>query len=368
MIYPILPLFAQTFNASSFEVGMLTAVLALVQFLTAPLLGKLSDRYGRKPVLLFSIGMNAFSFLIKGFSPNIEVLFLSMALQGLGTAGVLPAALAYVADISKGNERSKYISRVTGTFALGFIIGPAFGGLLGNQSFQLPFFVAFAVGMLNLLLISVFLHETLTKRDKTISIREGLISFKPLYLALRGQFGVLFILSFIWGFYVTNFDITLPFYTQTIFNFTAINNGLLFSITGTTAAITQWVILGIIEKRIGDLKTILVGIILLFAGLVLAPIFDVLVIFILFTILYVLGSALMRPSINAYLSKKTTEGQGVTMGIAFSFESLGRIAGPLTVGFAFANIGVHAPFYISAGLVSIGLILFYFVEMKRSHK
>lgn len=367
MIFPILPLFAQQFNATSFEVGLLASTLAIVQFLAAPLMGKLSDRYGRKPVLLASIGANTFSFLVTGFAPSLEWVFLGMAIQGLGTAGVLPAALAYVADVSSGDTRSKFISRVTGTFALGFIVGPAVGGVLGSLALQTPFFVAFGVGLVNLIVISLFLQETLTKRDLTISMREGLINIKPLFLALKGEFGVLFYLTVVWGFYVTNFSITIPFYTQAAFGFDTLRNGLLFSGTGFTAAFTQWVILDKIEKKFGDLNAILIGIILLAVGLLAAPLIPFLPYFLIFAIMFVIGSSLTRPSVNSYLSKKTSEGQGVTMGLAFSFESLGRVIGPIVIGFSSASLGLTAPFYISAVLVLIGLVLFYFIELKRSH-
>lgn len=368
MIFPILPLFAQHFNATSFEVGLLASTLAIVQFLLAPLMGKFSDRYGRKPVLLFSIGANAFSFLVTGFAPSLAWVFVGMALQGVGTSGVLPAALAYVADVSKGDNRSKYISRVTGTFALGFIVGPAVGGFLGSLALQAPFFVAFGVGLLNLLIIRLFLHETVTERDRTISIREGLINIKPLYLALKGKFGVLFYITLVWGFYVTNFSISIPFYTQGVFGFSALQNGLLFSGTGFTAAFTQWVILAKLEKKVGDLYAILIGIVLLAVGLIAATLVPLLPFFLIFSVAYVIGSSLTRPSINAFLSKQTTEGQGVTMGLAFSFESLGRVIGPIVIGYSIASFGLKAPFFISAFLVLIGLVLFYFIELKRPRK
>ncbi len=368
MIFPILPLFAKAFDASSFQVGLLTAVLALVQFFTAPFIGKLSDKYGRKPILMSSIAINTIAFLVTGFSPNLAVIFIGMALQGLGSAGVLPVAIAYIADVTKGHERSTYISRITGTFALGFMIGPIVGGVLGSSSLSLPYFVASAVGLVNLMVIYFFLQETLPSKDQNIALREGLINIKPIFKALRGEFGIFFYLMFAWAFYIAHLGLTIPFYVQDIFSFRAFETGLLFSITGTTAAITQWVILPRIEKKIGDLRTIFLGIFVLFVFQILAPFATTAVVFVIILMFSVWGSSTMRPSINAYLSKKTTQGQGATMGLAFSFESLGRVAGPIVLGGLIATTNLVLPFYVVALVLGIGILLYTTVERKRQRK
>ena len=368
MIFPILPLFAKTFNASLFQVGLLTAVLALVQFFTSPFMGKLSDKYGRKPILLFSIAVNTIAFLITGFAPNLFVILIGMALQGLGTAGVLPVALAYIADVTKGHERSRYISRVTGTFALGFMIGPVVGGFLGSTSLMFPYFAAAVVGVINLIVIKTFLHETVKARDHSINLREGLINIKPIFHGLKGEFGVMFYLMFAWAFYIAHLSLTIPFYVQDVFSFKAFETGLLFSITGTTAAITQWVILPRIEKKIGDLKTILLGITILSLFQLLVPFAHNVYLFIVIMVLSVWGSATMRPSINAYLSKKTEKGQGAVMGLLFSFESLGRVVGLIVLGGLVASTNLILPFYIVTFVLGIGIFLFLRVEMKRVSK
>lgn len=368
MIFPILPLFAKTFNATSLQVGLLTAVLAFIQFLTAPFIGKLSDKYGRKPLLLFSIAINTFAFLVTGLAPNLEVLFLGMALQGLGTAGVLPVALAYVADVTEGHSRSKFISRVTGTFALGFMIGPAFGGILGSSSLQLPYFAAFIVGVLNLIVIHKFLQETLKQPDKGAKLRGGIISIKSLFYGIKGQFGIFFYLLFAWAFFIGHLGLTLPFYIQDVFQYKAFETGILFSITGTTAAVTQWVVLPMIERKFGDLKTIFIGAATLTFFLVLATLANSSFMFILIMLFVVFGSATMRPSINAYLSKKTTTGQGAIMGMAFSFESLGRVVGPLALGFIYLNIDQKAPFYAVSLVMALGIFLYITIERTRQRK
>ncbi len=366
MIFPILPLFATSFNASSFQVGLLTAVFALTQFLAAPIIGQMSDRYGRKPIFIFSIFTTASALFLIGISQNLGMIFFGMAIQGLGSAGVLPSALAYVADVAKGDNRTKYISRVTGMFAFGFMIGPSVGGFLGSQSLSLPFYIATIIGVINLVIITLFLKETHHNRAKSLAVRQGLISPRILARALKGKFGLLFFLLFAWAFYISNYSLTIPFFTVEKFSFDTIQNGIFFSIVGFTAALTQWFVLPNIEKKIGDVKTIFLGLLMIFVGQSLAPFsFNPILFYVIF-IISVIGSSLMRPSTNALLSKRTTEGQGATMGLAFSFESSGRIVGPLILGFIMASWNVTIPFYITALVVLIATVLFYKLEVQKN--
>lgn len=362
MITPILPLFAKHFSASSFEVGMLTAVFALSQFIFSPLTGRLSDRYGRKPILLFSIAFTAFALLIIGLSQSLTLIFIGTALQGIGSAGVLPASLAYIADITKGSERSKFISRVTGTFALGFMIGPVIGGYLGSVSLSTPFLVAGLVAVLNSISIYFFLTETHHKRDTSLAIRHGFLAIKPLITALRGETGVLFFLLFVWALYISNFSITLPFLLEQKFSLGTVQSGLFFSVVGLIAAVTQWVILPFITKRVGDKNTIVAGLIFLLFGQFLVPYASTVGLLYSFFVITVLGSALTRPSTNSLLSKLTKEGQGSTMGLASSFESLGRVIGPLFLGVLISGYGLDAPFWVTSFIILAALLLFLKVE------
>lgn len=365
LIFPILPLFATKLSASSFQIGLLVATVALAQFLFSPIIGKLSDRYGRKPVLLGAISITAVSSFIIGSAHSLPQVFLGMTLQGIGNAGVLPVSIAYVADVTTGHMRSKYVSRITGTFALGFMIGPAIGGFLGEESITLPFYIAAIVGALNALMIGIFLHETHHNRDKKLAIKEGLIAVKPLFNAVKGDMGVIFMVLFAWAFYIGNFNLSIPFFTQERFQFGPHDIGIFFSSVGLIAGVTQWFILPFIEKLIGDLKVIYIGLILLLTGQFLVPFVPSPFYFYIVFIVTVLGSALVRPSVSAYLSKKTIEGQGTTMGLAFSFESLARFISPLMLGYFLSKFGVSTPFVITGFVVLLAFLLFWKVEMKK---
>ncbi len=364
LIFPVLPLFVKNLNATSFDLGLIVATVALMQFLFAPIIGKMSDRYGRKPILLASILITAASCFVLGSATTLLQVYLAMILQGIGNAGVLPAAIAYVADVTKGHDRSKYVSRITGTFALGFMVGPAIGGFLGEESITLPYYAATIVGVFNAILIWIFLHETHHNRDKKLAIKEGLINIKPLFNVLRGELGVVFMVLFAWSFYIGNFNLATPFFTLERFNFGAHDIGIFFSSVGLVSGVSQWFILPQIEKRIGDLKVIFIGMILLGFGLFLVPFSQSVFFFYAFFLIVVLGSSFVRPSVSSYLSKKTMEGQGATMGLASSFESLARVISPLLLGFVMSRYGVAIPFWITSGFVFLIFILFYKTEIK----
>ena len=362
MIFPILPLFASSFNASSFQVGMLTAVLSLAQFLGAPFAGRISDRYGRKPVLVTAILISTIALFVISSAHSLAVIFVGMFLLGTGGAGILPTALAYIADITTGHDRSKYISRVTGTFALGFMVGPVAGGILSANSLSFPFLISAFVSLINFIIIFIFLHETHHERDTKLLLKKGFVNPKALVNALRGEFGILFFLLFAWSFYISNFNLTIPFFTLERFSYGAFENGIFFSFVGLIAGITQWFILPKIEKRIGDKKIILMGIVFLIIGQLIVPFSPTPLIFFSIFVFIIFGSALLRPSLSSQLSKKATEGQGTTMGLAFSFESLGRVIGPLLIGLSITNFGLAAPFFLTALVLTVGLILYHKYE------
>lgn len=368
LIFPVLPLFITRLNATSLDLGLLVSSFALMQFLLSPLMGKASDRYGRKPILLFSIAVTALACFILGSATTLFQLYVGTILQGIGNAGVLPAALAYVADVTSGHNRSKYVSRITGTFALGFMIGPAIGGFLGEESISLPYYLSGILGLFNAVMIGIFLHETHHTRDTKLAIKEGLINVKPLFHVLKGELGVVFMVLFAWSFYIGNFNLATPFFTLERFNFGPHDIGIFFSSVGLISGVTQWFILPKIERVMGDLKVIFIGMVFLGLGQFLVPFSGSVFWFYSFFVVTVLGSSLVRPSVSAYLSKKTKEGQGATMGLASSFESLARVISPLLLGFFMSRLGTAVPFFITSGVIFLIFLLFWKTEIKNLRK
>ncbi len=365
MVFPLFPLFAETLKASVLDIGLLAASFSFAQFLTSPLLGRMSDRFGRKPIIIFSIIASTISFFIAAFAPSLTILYVSRIIHGVASAGIFPIASAYIADITSPVDRAKYLGKIAGVFSLGFMFGPVIGGFLGSSGFTLPFLVAAIVSLLNLAFISVMLPESLTKKAEKMVLREGLFNFTQVYHGLRGDFGVLFFLLFSWAFYIGNFQVAIPLYMQKLFSAGTVENGIFFSVTGAAATIAQWFFLPLVIKRIGELMTILIGIGLMIVGQFFATIWASQILFYSFFIVSIIGSGLSRPTVNAVLSKATRTGQGATMGLAFSFESLGRVVGPLIAGVTISSFGLRFPFWATVVVLTVGLILFWKIEMKK---
>lgn len=305
------------------------------------------------------------SYLMLLGADNLDFIFLARFLSGVSSAANFPVASSYIADITTRENRTKYMGRVSGVFSLGFVVGPVFGGLLGNSGFSAAFLAAAILSFANLILTFFFLPESITKKAEKFVLREGLLNIKAIYYGLRGDFSLLFLLLSLWAFYISNFQVAIPLFTQGRFNFGALQNGFFFSVTGTVAAITQWLILPYVAKKIGEVRTIFAGIAFMALGQILAPLSGSVLVFYLFFVISIFGSGLNRPSINALLSKGTREGQGTTMGLAFSFESIGRFVGPLIAGSVMESLGLAFPFWITAGLLLIGLFAFWKIEMQK---
>lgn len=362
MIFPLLPFYARHFNASEFTVGLLAASFAIAQFILAPIWGRLSDRFGRKPIIALALLGLAFSYLAFGLADSLFWLFVSRILQGVFSGAALPVAQAYVSDVTSKEERIKGMGNLGASLAAGFIFGPGIGGSLSQVHFSFPFFIASAVTLLNFGSVLIFLPESLTKKAEKLAIKEGFFNIHHMYKGLKGELGSFFILVFLWSFALTNNEVAVPLFGSEKLNISATIIGYFFSIQGLLAALIQSVLIYKITHLLGEHKTVVLGLIIMALGLFLVPFAKIPALLLTFMVLMTLGSSMTRPTLATLVSKETKEGQGTTMGIFASFESLGRVIGPLLGGWAFATFGFHAPFTVSAVLILVTLV--FVVQIK----
>lgn len=365
MVAPLFPSLALHLGTSPGTLGIIASCSALIQFIIAPIIGNFSDTHGRKKPLLFMLVMSAIGVLIMGNAVNLLMFIVGMAFFGFGGPAILPIALAYVSDLTTVSERSNYISKVTAMFALGFMISPAIGGLLGNSHLGIPFYAAGILTLTNALLMFIFLPESLTKSEIKIEKKRQLLHVSALIHGIKGEFGVIFFLTFLWALYVSNYSFIIPFFTHDKYGFSAIQNGLLYSGVGLVAALTQWIAFPYLSRKLSDIKPVFLGLLFLALGLIAISFSPTPFFFLPFFALTVFGSAMVRPGLTTILSKRVKDGQGVTMGLSSSFESLGRVIGPVFFGYEFAHLAKFSPFLICAGLLSIGMFLFWKVEHKK---
>ena len=359
MIFPLLPIYAKQFAASSASIGMLAASFALAQLLSSPFWGVLSDRFGRRPIILIGLLGLALSFLVFAFAANLAALFISRFVQGLFSGAVMPSSRAYIADITSREDRVKSMGRIGGTVALGVILGPAIGGFLAQGSLVLPFFAAAAVATLNLVLMFFFLPESLQeKRDYKITVRLAWLSLPRIWQDLKSSLMPMFILAFIWSFTMSNNQLTVPLLGLEKFHLDTGAVGIGFGLMGVISLITQFFLLTGITNALGRHKTIVGGLLLMALAFIAMPFLpEITFLFYLAMATAGFGSAVVRPIITALITLETKEPQGVTMGAANSFESLGRLLGPLLGGLLLGLFGFQTPFLFSGIILVIVLIL-----------
>ena len=356
MVFPLLPFYAKHFNASEATIGFLAASFAIGQFLLSPIWGRLSDRFGRKPIILISLAGLAVTFLIFGFAQNLLWLFISRFLQGAFSGAALSVAQAYVADVTSKEERIKGMGNLGASLALGFIFGPAIGGFLSNVNISFPFFAASLVAIINLISVQLFLPESLTKKAERFVIAEGFLNFRQMYQGLKGELSSLFILIFLWSFALSNNEVAVPLFGYEQLGLNATTISIFFSGMGLMSAFVQSTLVYRLTGIIGEHKTVILGIAIMAVTLLLMPFSKASFMMAFFMIGFAFGSALSRPTIGSLISKETKEGQGTTMGISSAFESMGRILGPLLGGWTFATFGYHSPFTFSALILFVTLI------------
>ncbi|HSU82858.1 MAG TPA: MFS transporter [Thermoanaerobaculia bacterium] len=371
MILPFLTFYAQEFHATPLQIGLLFSSYSLTQLLCAPLLGRLSDRVGRRPVLLGSIAGSAISYVVFALAPSYAVLLLARSLSGVAAANYA-IAQAYMADVSSPQERSKAMGLVGAAFGLGFVLGPSLGGILEQLGGTVPAlahlgprlvpFAAAGLSAINLLIASVSLPESLSPELRRSAASRGgsWMGFRELRevwrdTPLRG----LMVLFFLVMLCFSMMETTLALFCQARFGFGARETSWLFVFVGIVLVIVQGGLLGRLVRKFGERRLILGGIVLMALGLLLLPLTPVTIppvwsklgLLFLSLLLLAVGNGIHNPSTTGLLSRLAgEESQGSTIGLSRSFGALARILGPSAGTWIFAAAGARWPFW-SAGLL-----------------
>lgn len=358
IVIPVLPLYAERFGASPIVIGLLLAVYSLMSFLFAPVLGRLSDRVGRRPVLLVSILGSSLGFLIMGLAGSLPFLFLGRIIDGI-TGGNISTAQAYIADLTPPHERSKGMGLIGAAFGLGFIFGPAIGGILSYFSLAAPLLFAAALAAMNAAAVYFFLPESLPREH-----RKGDISGNvPFYATVREAKGSpLALVLGAYFFSTVAFSLltaTYPLFASHRFGYGAPQVGYIFAGMGIVGTVVQGGMMGLLVRVFGDSRLAAAGSVLLAAGLFLLPLSPSAPVLFLATGAIGLGHALVVTPLNGLASKVSgASEQGKGLGMMQSSSSLARIIGPVLGGWmlnldllrAEAHYG-RAPYWTAAGII-----------------
>jgi multidrug resistance protein len=335
IVIPVLPFYAEgsIFNATPRTVGILFASYSIMQLIFSPILGRLSDRYGRRPVLLLSIIGTGIGFLMLGFAKTLWMLFAGRILDGI-TGGNISTAQAYIADVTTKENRAKGMGLIGAAFGLGFILGPALGGILSRWGIHVPFVFAAALCFANALLLYFTLPETVTAGHPARNPAAGgrglgqlLQSFKQPRLAFVLAIYFLFIVAF--SIMTTSFSL----YTMFRFGYDAQHTGYLFAYVGLIAVVIQGGLIGRLVKRFGELPLIIFGAfcfaVSLFAVPFVGPAAGGLAALLIGGGVFSMGNSLATPALTSLASKSVGPAQqGTVLGVTQSVASLARAVGP----------------------------------------
>lgn len=379
LILPLLPYYADSYGATPVLVGLLVASYAAAQLIGAPLLGRLSDRLGRRPVLLLSVAGTFVGFLLLGFaaplghflanwiapqSANIlilGVLFISRILDGL-TGGNITVAQAYIADVTDEQNRAKGLGLIGAAFGLGFIIGPAAGGALSQWGYSMPAFVAAAVSFSNLIAIFFLLPESLTTEQRLAIAQNQRPPFtlKALLQALnRPKVGPLLHIRFFYGLAFATFQGVFSLYAQSI-GLTSQTTGYVLAYVGLISVITQAGLIGMLTRRFRENWLILTSLWVMM-GALLAWAFTAQLWLLLIVILpLALSGGVLNTILQSAISKSVSRDEiGGILGIAGSLEAITRVIAPTLGGFLIQQVGRWAPGAFSA-LLMVWVITFVY--------
>ena len=361
IIIPIIPFYVERFGGGGLEMGMLMSIFSLMQFIFSPIWGSLSDRIGRKPVLLIGAFGNAVSMALMAFAHEYWLLLVARALGGILSSATMPTAMAFISDSTDEKNRGGGMGIVGAAFGVGMVLGPGIGGTMGDISLQAPFFFASGVSVLAMLLLWIFLPESLHPDHRAgDGHRVRGLDLGLMWRSLFGPIGFLLILAFLHNFALTNFEGIFGLYAQKRYDFDPPTIGLIMTVVGLVSAIVQGVLTGPATRKYGDanvIKASLFASVFGFLAMLAAPNLG----WVLVTSgFFVLSNSMLRPGVASLTSKRADIGQGAAMGLSNAFMALGRIAGPLWAGNAL-DMNLSYPFVTGATimLVAFAASLFY---------
>ena len=356
IVIPLLPLYAERFGAGPVAVTWLVAVYSLMQFLFAPWWGRLSDRVGRRPVLLVGIFGAALSYLAFGLAGSLPVLFIARAVNGLMGANI-GVAQAYIADVTPPEQRARGMGLIGAAFGLGFIFGPAIGGLLSRYGHAAPFLGAAALAAANGLLALWRLPESLPAEVRRAApprggLRARLATVLGSGRVLRG----LYVTSFLATTGLAGMEATLSLWADRRWSLSMETVAYGFAMLGIVAAAAQGLLVGPLVRRTGERKAALTGLVLIalsMLGVALAPSLPWVGAALA---LFAVGQGALVPAVSAMISHQGGPAeQGRLLGASQSLSALARVVGPAWAGLAFAHVGLASPYLSAAALALLAM-------------
>ncbi len=355
LILPILPYYAQRLGAGGLKFGALVGIYSAMQFVATQVLGRLSDRVGRRPILLTTIFVSAAGYTMFAFAGSYAVLFLARMISGF-SGGNISVAQAYVADVTEHADRSRGMGVIGAAFGLGFIVGPALGGLAAHYGGPAaPAWVAVLLCVANFVSAYFILPESLPAARRS---HRPLLDFAHLGQAMtRPQLRGVMLFFGIMPLAFAGYTVALPLYAGATFGWHERELGWFFTIVGFVAAVVQGYLFGRIAKRVGDRTLLMAGTLGMAIAIGAVPFLRSTAALYGWTVVLAFANSIAAPAATGLVSKLAgAREQGTMLGAAQAFSALGRLTGPLAIGRLYDRMGAHSAFFAAAACMGGALV------------
>lgn len=357
LIIPIMPEYLASFGVAGQALGFLIAMFSFSQFVFSPIAGDLSDKHGRKNLIIVGLLIFGLSQAAFGLSTHLWMLYAARFVSGIGAAFLVPPMMAFVADITTVKERGRGMGLLGASMSLGFMIGPAIGGFLSKISLVFPFF--FATGTaLAAAIISYFVlpnpAPAATEQTAVQRKRENL--FQQLKRSTKTSYFVMFIVMFVFSFGLANFQATISLYVDHKYAYTPSQIAVIITVGGFVGVIAQTFIINPLFKRFGEMRVIHVNLVIAALAMLGILFVNTFTTILLVATIFFTATALLRPAVNTLVSKLAGNEQGFAAGMITAYMSLGNMIGPALAGILF-DINISYPYIIGTIILFICFVI-----------
>ena len=348
LVIPVMPQYLETFGVAGQALGFIIASFALGQFLFSPLAGDLSDKLGRKKLIIVGLVIFSASQLWFGLATYEWMLYAARFISGIGGAFLIPATMAFVADITTLEERGKGMGFLGASMSLGFMIGPALGGFLASVSLSFPFYMAslaaLIAGIISLIILPD-IKNNVSEIPSEPKKRENIIT--QMKNSVKTPYFMMLIIIFVFTFGIANFQTTFSLYVDHKYNYTPQDIAVVLTVGGFIGVIVQTLVVEKLFKRFGELNVILVNLVVAAIAFLLFFVVDGFALVLLVASIFSTATTLIRPAVNTVISKMAGNEQGFAAGMNNAYMSLGSMIGPALAGMFF-DINISYPFIVGS--------------------
>ncbi|KOS69655.1 multidrug transporter [Lysinibacillus contaminans] len=363
IIIPVMPEYLKIFGAAGQVLGMLIATFALAQFVFSPIAGNLSDKYGRKNLIIFGLVITGLGQIAFGLSTEVWMLFVARFLGGLGSAFIAPPIMAFVADVTTYEERGKGMGLLGAAMSLGFMIGPGIGGFLSKVSLHFPFYMAGAAAFFAAILSFVLLPNTKPSTTQKAQKQDNLA--KQMVHSVKMPYFVMLLIMLVFSFGIANFQTTLSLFVTQKFNYTPTDIAILLTVGGAVGVVVQMFIITPLFKRFGEMKVVLVNLLVASIAIFLILFVSGFALMLVVATIFSTATTLIRPAVNTLISKLAGSEQGFAAGLNNAYMSLGNMIGPALAGLLF-DWNINSPYIFGAIILFTCFLLALIWTMKKA--